>query len=246
MSKLFLAGVFVGSVLLIGAGMHKTGAQRDQGEADRYKAEIDDATPITLGSEKQNSHSKVFNDATPVHRSILDDIAPYQGKQVVLHLPLHLNIATDSSLEPEEYFTWLAREADAVIRGIVASRVSGVTEDQTFLFTDYEILVNEVLRDSNGRISSGDRITVTCPGGKVLIGSVIVKTTGNGGVILPKGNDVLLFLNALQGQSDYKLTMMSAFALDDKSVRLLGGRIPDKYLSSKKLFLTTVQKAARQ
>lgn len=257
MSKALFLGFVVGiAVFTIGAvgasqlqdknsGLNKTN-ERD------YQREIVDATPVQLGNltTRQQFHGRLFN-GVGKHvggKTITEWIASYRGQRIVLVTSLMGRQFLESAEPPttEDYFGRLAKDSDAIIRGRVTSKVSHITEDDSFLFTDYDVTVSEVLKDNlSNPISSGSSIAVTWAGGKIVIDDVIMKAGGNGDALLPVGDqDLLLFVKSIPETGAYKLTRgNAAFEIGGTSVRPLAGLLPLPSLISKEKisFLKTIR-----
>ncbi len=248
MSKRFLISFVVGLALIVvgsvGAARLK---QRDKDQAE-FQAELEGATPMqgTVLTERQRMHSKLFNGFRLNEERIRDLIAPYKGKKIVYGISVSYRMAEEfnNSETPEGYLGKLTRESDVVVRGKVADKASELTDDGNFIFTDYSVLVKEVLKNNEkAPLSSGTTITVTSPGGKVLIADVIVKTSSNGFGVLPINNHyVVLFLTFLPETGDYRLTRYNgAFELDGTSVRPIASQFSTGFFRDRDSFLETAR-----
>jgi hypothetical protein len=99
----------------------------------------------------------------------------------------------------------LACNADAVIIGTVGSKVSQLTEDENFIFTDYEMHVQEVLKNNpTAPILAGSNITLTRPGGVVQLNGVNVTALAEEYLPLDFNGRYLLFLNFIPTTGSYK------------------------------------------
>ena len=93
---------------------------------------------------------------------------------------------------------WPACAADAIVLGTVKTSASQITEDQNFIFTDYVLLVQQVLKNnSRSPIQQEAEISVTRPGGAVLIGGKPVTAIDDSIPPLRRGKQYLLFLRYL-------------------------------------------------
>lgn len=240
MSKSLFLGFLVGVVVFAIAGVGASQLQDKnvvlkKANEKQYRAEVTDATPVQLRvlTQQQRFHSRLHNGAG-MHvggKTISEWIAEYKGQKIVLVTNLlgRTFLASDRLPTAEEYFGGLAKDSDAIIRARVTNKVSQITEDDSFLFTDYEVTVLEVLRDNSPKsLSIGTTITVTCLGGKIVVDDVILKASGNGNALLPvNAEDVLLFLKFIPETGAYKLTQANAaFELTGTSVRPLTDLVP--------------------
>ena len=267
MSKSFVYGFIVGIVLLIvevGAGSQiprdnskETEAQIE--EMRLFEREVIDATPTQLGvlTARQRSHSKlysVYKDQISrlfsVHeegtrKTISDFIAHPESKVLGVNLGIGLGPKLKESQTPEEYFGKLAYASDAVIRGRVVQKISQITEDDTFIFTDYDVEVIEVFKDNaTPLLATGRSIIVTRPGGKVVVDGIIVEILDEHFLPLPVDNKaVILFLNYVPETGAYQATRdTGSFQLDGETLRpLTGYHFPPGVLRDSNSFLRTVR-----
>jgi len=252
MSKPFLGGFIVGLALIVGSGVGASRLKQGDKAQSQYQAELEGATPVELGvlNERQRLHSKLFADFRQGEAGTIEElIAAHKGQKIVYGISVDANIPhlSAEAEPPESYFAKLAQASDAIIRGRVISKLSQITEDGKSLFSDYGVIVKEILKNNAGTpLAAGTRINVSCPGGKVLIGDVVVKVGGNSIASLPTNDhDVLLFVKALPQELDFKLTRYDAsFELGDGSVRALVAQFPSTYPADEHSFLETVRVAA--
>lgn len=112
-------------------------------------------------AERQKIHSTLY----PWHDSgkKLRDINP--GKDILITTGPAARVFTRGSIPPKP-----ACVADAIVIGVVKDQSSGLTEREAFIFTDYTIAVDEVLKNNPAApISSGDSIIFTRPGGTLVL-----------------------------------------------------------------------------
>lgn len=252
MSKGFVIGFLVGLSLLgiIGVGA-SPGKQKDL-EQQKYQAEILDATSAQLGvmTEKQRFHSRLHNGlVTSVGGMTISQlIQSNRGQKIILgrYVDGRMWLASDKLEAPEDYFGSFAQESDAIIRGRAVNKTSQITEDDTFLFSDYDVVVVDVFKNSTHTLlNAGTTITVTSPGGKIVLDDVIVKAGGNGEAAFPvNAQEVLLFLKYIPETEAFKLTRYNGgFELNGKFVRPLAGIFPiaPSFFANQHSFLKTIK-----
>jgi hypothetical protein len=221
MFKGFVLGLAV--TLLVAGGFASQKNYQKEKEAAIYQAEISKATPIELGvmTTKQQLHSKLYRGVgSRINgKSITETIAANKGKQVVLFTDILGREFIDPN-EPstaEYQFKKLVDSADVVIRGSVLSKHSQISEEDTFLFTDYEVKVSEALKDKS---LAELTITVTSLGGEIMSENVIFKAGGTGIPLLPTNKEILLFLKFVPETGGYKLVRYNAiFEVEGQGVR---------------------------
>ena len=250
-------GLGIGLVVgLASLGLIGGASQQNSKDLQRFQAEIGDATPIKIGvlTRKQRSHSKLYN-GYGKHlpgESISDLIVAYRGKKIVLETNVYGRMFWPSEQPdiPEDYFAQLAQESDAVVRGRAVRKTSQITEDDSFLFTDYDLVVLEVFKNNaTAPIDIGGAITVTCLGGKIIADDVILKAGGNGVALLPvNAQDVLLFLKHIPETQAYMLARYDGgFELTGISARPFAGlfHFDSDFFKDENSFLKTIKEVSK-
>lgn len=98
----------------------------------------------------------------------------------------------------------LACDADAVVIGTVESQSARLTEDETWVLTEYKVTVKEVLRDNTtAPIHPGDDITVARSGGTLQINGRKVTMKDRAFMPFRLGDRYLLFLQFVQDKNTY-------------------------------------------
>jgi len=263
MSKAFVVGFVMGLVLLAVGGVgasrrHQKDVEqeKDRAELKEYQAELRDATAVRFGvlTDNQRIHSRLFAKYLQLgsNRTISGLVAAAEGKGKIVSSVVFVGNAEllTESETPENYFHQLANASDAVIRGRVTKRVSQITEDDGFVLTDYDVLAAEVFKNNATQpIETGAMITVTRPGGKVLLDGVIVKAIDEAFAPLPlNDHDVVLFLKFIPETGAYKATRPTgSFELDGTIIRpLTGVAFPPGVLRNGDSFLKTVRAVSNQ
>ncbi len=136
-----------------------------------------------------------------------------------------------------ERITKLTCEADAVVVGEVSSKSSQLTEDQDFIFTDYELKVEEVIKNNaSDQMTPRGEITVTGPGGKIQINNRIVEAIDLSFPPLIVGERYLLFLKSTSIADGYKaVNKESRFHLTDDGVETIPIPIPNRLKNAKNM-----------
>lgn len=255
MSKIFMFSFVAGIVLLIiGASAssriqqsssEKTEAQR---ELNLYKQEVVDATPTQLGvlTERQKIHSKLYSFYGGRNKKKLSEFISHpEGKVIAFDFEIGLGPKLTTLVTNEEYFGRLADESDAIISGRANQKVSQITEDDTFIFTDYHIEVIEVFKDNPiSPLANGVNITLTRPGGKIVVDGVIMQATDHHFLPLPVNTkEVFLFLKYIPQTGAYQATRdTGSFQLDDETLRpLTEAHFPPGVVWNRNSFLQTVR-----
>ena len=179
MSKSFMMGFIVGLALLVVAGVGASRLQdkavqsKDKSAEERqFAIEALDASPVQLGvlTPQQRAHSKLYLHYSQLRRKTIGDlVTQVKGKYRIVGTVVEVGLleAPTEPETPESYFGKLADKSDVILRGKVTSKVSQVTEDGSFIFTDYKVAVSEVMKNNQtSPLRSSATITVTHPGGE--------------------------------------------------------------------------------
>jgi hypothetical protein len=257
MTKPFVLGFIVGVALLIVAGVGASRLQRrDAARVDadaeerEYREKVVDATPVQLGalSEKQRVHSKLYSHYRETRAGTISGlVAQAKGKSRIARTIVFAGLTPvpRTPETPESYFGKLAASSDVVIRGKVAKKASQITEDDAFIFTDYDVVIIEILKNNlKAPLNSGATIIVTRPGGRVLFDNIIVEAEDRSFEPLPLDNhEVILFLQYVPDTGAYKATQdTGSFELDDSILRpLTKANLPPGVIRDKASFLQTLR-----
>lgn len=255
MSKAFVVGFALGLALLgiVGSGASRlTQTQAEKYDAQKYQAEITDATPVQLGAltPKQQFHSRLHNGGgmRVGGKTISEWLAFYKNQQIFLQTDIlgRRFLESDQLEAPEDFFGRLALESDAILRGRATGKVSQITEDGSFLFTDYDFVVLEVFKNNaKAPIDSGATVTFTCRGGKIVLDNVVLQAGGSGEVLYPiNTQDLLLFLRFIPETGSYKLARDNgSFELSGTSVRPFSRVFPlsEEVFKDEASFLKTIR-----
>jgi hypothetical protein len=121
---------------------------RSQKDSDSNKQE--EATPIQeeVMSEKQKKHSKIFKgyDLAAKGKKLRDRVAEEGDVNIYWlvgdkRLPEFFNL--------NNYLQEFARKADAIVVGVVRSKSSQLIEQGSYIFTDYELTIEDVFKNNS-------------------------------------------------------------------------------------------------
>lgn len=252
-SRAYVSGFIVGLALLIVGGVAGFQLRQSNVEEQRYQIESMDATPVEFGvlTEVQRAHSKLYTGFREPSFNVRRLVAQSKGTSRVVGITFApgLEPLLTKPQRPEEYFANVASHSDVVILGKVTTKTSYITEDETFIFTDYEVVITEVLKNNAaGSLSIGETMTVTRPEGKILIDGILVKGENAGYAPLPNSEkNVVLFLQHVPEATTYQATNTTAtFELDGLVLRpLTKSKFPPGVLQDAHSFLQTARAVSR-
>ena len=153
---------------------------------------------------------------------------------VILSTPA---IATEKSLakkdpknQPQIQAT--ATFCDVVVVGTVTRNISSLTQNEGFIFTDSEVLIESVVGTSkleNGRadIGPGSEITVTSPGGRVVADGHKLSAFLPGTLPLNVNGRYILFLKYIPESQSYKRVDIGGYDISNPTALPLESRIPN-------------------
>lgn len=166
----------------------------------------EEVTTIQEGvmTEKQKEHSKIYKGYAAIMggRKIKDLVA--ESGDVDIWAPLYLEPHM-LPISLDKYLQTLTCDADAAVIGFVKSKSSNLIESGTFLFTDYEVTVKEILKDNaTAPIHQGDDITTTRSGGAVRLNKRVVRAIDPSRGRLEVGRYYLLYLKYIPATGGYR------------------------------------------
>jgi hypothetical protein len=267
MSKAFIAGILLGITLLIVAGVSGSWIQQkdvnplQQEELKLYEAELTDSTPVQRGeiTEQARIYSKYYSHygVATNHKKLSDLVDKVKGKMKVVDTIIGIGLSgtvgpAPSPETPEQYFGKLSRTSDAVVRGKVVNKIYNLSEDETFVFTNYKIVILEVIKNNQAvPLNNDEKMTVVRPGGKISMDGVVVRFIDEAFLPLPIQGEVLLFLKYIPETGSYQTRESTGtFHLEGKSTMQLTEEtypsgVLDGVLEGKKSLLQTVRNISK-
>jgi hypothetical protein len=186
------------------------------------------ATRVQEGvmTDQQKKHSKLYKRYKGIAkvRDLIRQDANSSGELTVTVLPGSPELSPEGqSKNAFSLLDNLAAKADAVIIGNVTDKESQLTEDGTFVFTDYAMKVEEVLMDnSKAHIELQRSLTVTGPGGKIVLNGRRVSVTDRSFKPMTTGGRYLFFLKYVADTGAYQaVSENGSFELIDNNAVLL-------------------------
>lgn len=123
----------------------------------------------------------------------------------------------------DEFLRVSACSADAVVVGTVKNNISQLTADGTFIFTDSEIALEDVLKNTAGaKIEPANPLLITRPGGAVELNGTLLRVTDRSFKPLQINGRYLFFLRFVAATGAYQqLNGKSAFQLRENRISKL-------------------------
>jgi len=213
--------------------------------------------PLHSQQQKPDKYNEV---ATPV---IEDELTPQQREHSKLYPKEGEKKIRDVLIKQSEYVSFtiscfafsleplppleveLTEKADAVVIVTFVNKSSQITTNGTNIFTDYELLIEEAIKDGRaGTLKPETTITVTSPGGKVLLFGKIARISLSAFKPLEPGRRYLLFLSYLPSTGAYQtVDANSSFDITDTRVENLNEGISRGFERDLAPFITSVRQA---
>lgn len=186
---------------------------RDTTQSQKVEAQESDDEPtvVTRGnlSKKDKDYSKEYKKLYSDQNQKIGEAIKYakqrNAKEVTaksLGIPLIPTVGMP--LTSTEVLRNLSCKADAVVLGSVKGKAAHLTEDETWIYTEYEFLVDEVVKNNNDSpIESNSSIEITRPGGVIKLDNTVVRVNDRMYDQLKKNKTYLLFLKYLPSTQGY-------------------------------------------
>lgn len=191
-------------------------------------------TPSTDGeiTVKQKEHSKLYKDFG-VGKKLREVAAETPGTEVgvIRGVPGKMFDPDSPRLTFHSFLKNLACDADAIVIGVINNQSSQLTEDEDFVFTDYNMSVEQILKDNAmAPIQLTSDLTISRPGGIVQLNNKKVRALDESLEPLSIGDRYVLFLNYIPTTGSYKASNSNgSFQLSDKKIiKLTKESLPSK------------------
>ncbi len=135
----------------------------------------------------------------------------------------------DAGLPPGKYPLYprillveAAFRADLIAVGVTKSSASALTEDQDFIFTDWQLSLEQVLKNNPAApVGENSEITVTRPGGTLVVNGRNIRAIEGAFLPFHQGERYLLFLYYMPATGAYRAVNDLAFELLPNAVQTL-------------------------
>jgi hypothetical protein len=172
-------------------------------------------------TERQREHSRLFKGYGTGRK--LRDIGAEVPTGVIVKRGPGIPVGEEGpSQSLVAFIQGLTCNADAVIVGVVKDKASQLTEDGEFAFTDYELTVEQVLKDNKlSHLEPNVQLTLTRPGGRIQLSGHIIEAEDAAFKPLTKAQRYVLFLKFIPQTGAYiSLNSMSTYGLGQNNIRI--------------------------
>lgn len=201
------------------------------------KERTDEATVVKKGqvTEKEREYSKEYKKLYSYRKgyklSELSDAAKRNGNGQEIGVSIgEPSIPTVGSpfpvtaqVTPRNFLSKLSCNADAVVLGSVSSKTAHLTEDETFIYTEYEFSIKEVLKNNSASpIEVNSNIQFTRPGGLIKLDNQVIRVEDQSYKPLQLKKEYLLFLKFVPNAAGYLVSGIEGdFVLENNSFKQL-------------------------
>jgi len=196
------------SISLAGAMLMTHVALRSQGQNNQLASEKETPSPVQEGvmTQKQREHSKRFSQRYAYRKDQkLRNLSGRGDIQVTIGIGDKPRSTSAPPFNLYEFLKNMTCDADAVLIGQVKDKVSQLTENGEFTFTDYEVTVEEILKNkTEAPIIPQSNITVTRQGGAIKLNGKIIRGLDLSFKPFEIGSRVLLFLRFIPETGAYE------------------------------------------
>jgi hypothetical protein len=235
----------VGIILTAATILFAITTYRQQAQ-DKVTPQNDEATVVYKGqiTEKQRHYSKEYKTLYSYRKgnklTELSESGKRRGNRkeigVSLGIPLIPTVG-GSVITGSEFVNNLACKANAVVIGSVKSKIAHLTEDETFVYTEYEFSVSDVLKNNSASpVEINKTIQITRPGGLIKLDDQIIRVVDQLYEQLETNKEYLLFLNFIPDANGYVVSSAEGdFVLANGSFRTLSKlRVPEELMNENK------------
>jgi len=199
-----------------------TGLNALDSRASRRQVNTGKEEPTILGEEepsvRQKEHGKLFKHAgrklQDIASSQSGDVEVVEEEGYVIQMPKTSSLPT---------FISALCNADVVVTGTLKSKSSQLTQQGNFIFTDYEVIVDDLIKNNlNSPIEVGSTIITTRDGGEIKINDRVLRAKRADFDPPVVGNRYLIFLRFIPKTGSYLMYGNGSFELKGETMLALG------------------------
>lgn len=133
-----------------------------------------------------------------------------------------------------EFLGKLSCKSDAIVVGSIKSKSSHMTEDETFIYTEYEFTVQDIVKNNSASpIEINNQIQITRPGGLIKLDNRLIRLEDQSYEPLQRNKKYLLFIRFVPTANGYMVASPEGdFVFENNSFKTLAKRLLPKELKS--------------
>lgn len=169
------------------------------------KEEKDEATIVFKGqaTEKERKYSKVYEKEYDALQG--EKLSRMRGSEMTVLEPSVPGSPYEVPPTAERFLNRLACNADLIIVGSVIGKAAHLTENESFVYTEYNLTVNEIIKNNESApVEIKQEIEAVRPGGVIKLENRVIKVVDKSFAPLKINNKYLLFLKFVPDTGGYK------------------------------------------
>lgn len=177
-------------------------------------------------TQRQIEHSRVFSDYD-IGPDLRELAARGTGDVVVVDdTPIQVLLPSQNP-NPLSFFRAITCDADAIVIGVLRNQLSShLTEGGAFIFTEYELEVEQVLKNNAvAPIEARSNIIVARSGGAIQLNGRTVRAIDDSFTPFETGGRYALFVRFIPATGAYRAFSSGSFQLRDGRIVKLGDAI---------------------
>lgn len=191
---------------------------------------------------KEKKHSRLL--AQSQGRKISELTAKAKGDITLLVGEPLVMVMPDREAQPAPFIQTKVCNAEAVVIGRLNNSSPQLTADESFLFTEFSMTVEEVIKNNpNAPIQKGGSISVVRDGGVGKFQGRTIRAKVEGFDSFTDGKRYILFLRFIPDTGSYLAYANGSFELNDNTISPLG-KLPDNISREATTFLNFTRVSA--
>lgn len=208
------------------------------------KEQKEEPTTVRKGhtTEREREYSKEYKKLYPDREEYkltrISELGKLKGNGkeagVSIGIPSIPTLNKTPMITISEFLSSLSCRADAVVVGTVKGKTAHLTEDETFVYTEYEFLIKDILKNNPiSPIKFNENIQITRPGGLIKLDDQVIRVEDKSYEPLSINKEYLLFLRFVQSANGYLVADVKGdFVLENNSFKKLSRFALPKELES--------------
>ncbi len=178
-------------------------------QGQKQESAKDEATVVQKGqtTDDERAYSKQYNDLYPDR----DKNKLSERRKEIKDLGIMLGVIADTVDLPDlppitsaEFLSNLTCSSDSIVIGSVKSKKAHLSEDETYVYTEYDFSVEDVLKNNSvSSIENNGNIKITRPGGVIKLDNRTITVSDERFEPLKPEKKYLLFLKYVPSAKGY-------------------------------------------
>ncbi|MGI8467438.1 MAG: hypothetical protein ACR2N3_03210 [Pyrinomonadaceae bacterium] len=227
--KVIILGVSLVFVILLFAFIIlKPQAQDKNQQQDQDEATVVQRGQVTVKErEYSKEYRKLYSYRSGSKLTWLSELGNRRGNKqevgVSIGVPIIPTIGGSTPVNASNFLKDLSCKADVVVIGLVNNKAAHLTDDETFVYTEYEFSVEDILKNNSAApIKINNSIQITRPGGLIRLDNQVIRVEDKLYEPLQMKKRYLLFLKFVPSVNGYIVSDAKGdFLLENNSFKKL-------------------------